>query len=109
MGVSDGGSSGYYRDTFRNGQSRCRSNSTGRFATNSSCSGEKVEFSTLDRLDLTYATPMTNDSSFLLGAAVDINDTSQPYGLVGWTWQKNNYVKALIKSEDLIIKLGTSF
>jgi hypothetical protein len=101
---------GYYRQTFKNGQSRCRSSSTGRFASNGSCSGSTTtEFSFLNQVDLTYAIPISqNDSSILLGAAVNFAEPSPTYGVIGYT-QKNAYLKAFLGNNSINLRLGAFF
>lgn len=101
---------GYSRQTFKNGQSRCRSNSTGRFASNASCSGSTTtEFSFLNQVDLIYAIPVSQgDSSILLGAAVNFAEPSQTYGVVGYA-QKNAYLKAFLGNDSINLRLGAFF
>lgn len=101
---------GYSRQTFKNGQSRCRSNSTGRFVSNASCSGSTAtEFSFLNQVDLTYAIPVSqNDSSILLGAAVNFAEPSQTYGVIGYA-QKNAYLKAFLGNDSINLRLGAFF
>lgn len=101
---------GYYRQTFSNGQSRCRSTSTGRFASNASCSSSgTTEVSFLNQFDLTYAIPVSqNDNSILLGAAVNFTEPSQTYGVIGYT-QKNAYLKAFLGNDSINLRLGAFF
>ncbi len=101
---------GYSRQTFSNGQSRCRNNSTGRFASNASCSGSTTtEFSFLNQVDLTYAIPVSQGDSFiLLGAAVNFSEPSQAYGVIGYA-QKNAYLKAFLGNDSINLRLGAFF
>jgi hypothetical protein len=106
----NGGSTGYYTDTFSNGQSRCRNASNGRFATSSSCSpniGIDVKF--LRNADLSYGLPIDSaGNKIFLGAGIPINDSSYngAHGIFGYQSSSGGLVKAKVGNDMLDIRIG---
>jgi hypothetical protein len=106
--TTGGGSSGNYFQTFNNGQSRCRSGSTGRFVTNASCSGD-ITYAFLDRVGLTYDLPLPSPNNYLiLGGALDLADPNQLYGVIGYRAEKV-YLKGLLGNGSVFLNLGVNF
>jgi hypothetical protein len=106
----NGGNSGYYTDTFSNGQSRCRSASNGQFATTSSCSpniGVDVKF--LRNADLSYGFPIDSArNKIFFGAGIPITDNNRTsaYGVFGYQSSSGGLVKAKVGNDTLDIRIG---
>ncbi len=105
-----GGSSGYYTDTFSNGQSRCRNASNGRFATSSSCSPNiGVDTKFFRNADLSYGLPIDSaGNKIFFGAGIPINNSngSSVYGVFGYQGSSGGLVKAKVGNDMLDIRIG---
>jgi hypothetical protein len=73
----------YYRDTFSNGQSRCRDSQTGQFADDSDC--VNIDLKPYGRVEAVYAIP----GSAELGGGVRLSQEKvRPYGTIAFSASK---------------------
>lgn len=93
----------YERDTFRNGQSRCRDTETGQFASDSKCTNLDVKW--YAKLEATYTIPLGPEIG---GGARFSSEKLRPYGTIGFGLGPNlrlkgnvgaNYYAAGIKAQ----------
>lgn len=69
----------YYRDTFSNGQSRCRDSTNGQFAKDSLCNNTAVD--AYGRIEASYSLKVIEVGA---GARYStLSETVQPYGTIG--------------------------
>jgi hypothetical protein len=107
VSITQGQNSGFYRDTFANGQSRCRNSSNGQFATNSSCSATGISTGFFRTLDATYEVPISeNNNSIIAGIGTSLNeDNGGFYGVLGYRASQGFNVKAKIGTNKTDIRL----
>jgi hypothetical protein len=103
MLVSFSQPSGFYRDTFSNGQSRCRNSSSGRFASNGSCTDIDFSFRFLRNIDFTYTFLTTG---IFGGMGIDLNDFNNLYPVVGFRSGENLSVKGKFGNNGTDIRVN---
>jgi hypothetical protein len=101
--------SGFYRDQFSNGQSRCRNASNGQFANDSQCSDVGLSVGFLRTADLTYSVPLSDNSigrnNVFGGVGTSLNSNLGFYGVIGY--ENNNFqAKAKIGSNITDVRIG---
>ena len=82
MSVGPGdGNTRYYRDSFSNGQSRCRDSSTGQFATDAKCLDAETDLAM--PVEGGFSIPLKSGAQLLTTAGLRFGKESRPFGLTG--------------------------